>query len=79
MIDPRDIFNAHRVVQSPSAYRRIRTPKLSGVVIPPVASPERRAALGRVIQRTVTDRLSTGRPGAARRAVAERVAKLRRR
>lgn len=62
MIDPKDIFNAHRVVQAPGAFRRVRPSSLSGVVIPPVvADPGRRSTALRVIGRGIAERGATAR------------------
>ena len=79
MINPNDLFDAHRVVRAPNAYRRLRPPSLSGVVIPPVRSPERRATLGRVIQRTIVDRVAAARSRGAGAALVDRARKLARR
>lgn len=62
MIDPKDIFNAHRVVQSPNAFRRVRPSALSGVVIPPaLVDPGRRSTALRVIRRGISERGATAR------------------
>lgn len=77
MINPRDIFDAHRVVQAPNAYRRRRLP-LPGVVIPPVADPERRSTVLRVIRRTLVERTAGARASVAQ-AAADARARLPRR
>lgn len=50
MIRPEDIFNAHRVVGSPTSYRR-KAPGMPGIVLPDLGDPQRRATLARVLSR----------------------------
>lgn len=73
MIDPRDIFDAHRVVQAPSQYRgkRITRPILPTGAI---RNAERRRAIGYVIADKVRSRARTVRQTVVR-SVAPRIRK----
>lgn len=67
MIDPRDIFNANRVVGAPSQFRPTKI--VRPMILPmrgTLRNAERRAAVTRAVTRAATERARTIRQGIVR-------------